>query len=278
MVNPIMPRNIQFRVETMFSRTKNRIGRIIPDELGVYSGIPLMVLGEVTQQGTFYDPASMIQQMVDPNTHFNMVFQQQKKKGEYGHPTFYGLNNTEQLTRLRTVDESRVSHLFTEIYTDKPVGNTVVVRANLKPTGPFGSVFKEELDDPVVNTAFSLRAYVDTEVRGNVRFRRVRQLVTWDTVGASGYATTDKANAIGLEDFSGNNYNEYEINVMDNGNLVIDQIALETFTDTDLNEIFGTREISKIVQSRTLVKADRDMLERFPNMYKNALFNDFFKE
>lgn len=276
----VMPRNISFRVETLFTGNKNRVGRIPPDENGIYNGLPMMVMGEVTQQKTFYEPQSMVNQITNPDTSFNKKLKQGKLYGELGHPNFHGLTDSEKMQRLMTVEEKTTSHLITGVFTDSPnsEGN-VVVRANLKPSGPYGAVFKESLDDPVVNTAFSLRAYVDTRQRPDgVKFRNVRQLVTWDTVGASGYATTDKAHALGLESFSGDQYNEYEIMVMDNGNLLIDQIALESFTDTDLNEIFGSRQISKIIQTRTMIETDISMDQRFPSVYRESIFQDFFRE
>lgn len=280
MITPRMPQNIQFRVETLFSNNGGRVGRIKPDENGIYKGLPMMVLGEVTQQNTYYDPASMVDQITNPQSRFNMIYRSGKLYGEFGHPTFYGMSDNDKLNRLVTVDEKNTSHLFTGIYTDQPgPNNTVVVRADLKPTGPKGAVFKESLDDPVVNTAFSLRAYVSTDMKPNgLKYRVVRQLTTWDTVGASGYATTDKAHGIGLESFGGDDYHEYEMHVMENGSILIDQIALETFTDSDLNEIFGTTKVSKVVQSRTLIKPDQALHERFPQLYQSGIFNEYFKE
>jgi len=279
MLNSVqIPRNIAFRVETMFAG--GRVGRVRPDENGVYKGLPMMVLGEVTQQKTFYEPESITDQMTNPESRFNKVFRQQKLFGEYGHPTFYGLTNDEVIQRLVTVDENNVSHLFTGLYTDQPSSNgTVVVRADIKPTGPKGAYLKESLDDPLMNTAFSLRAYVSTDMKPNgLKYRRVRQLTTFDTVGASGYANTDKANAIALESFSGDNYNEYEISILENGNLMIDQIALETFENTDLNEIFGVSKVSQIIQSKTFIKPEPTLMEKWPNLYQSAIFNDHFKE
>lgn len=280
MITPTMPRNLSFRVDTMFASKGGRVGIIKPDENGVYRGMPMMVLGEVTQQKTYYDPASIVDQITNPETHFNMVLRQQKKGGEYGHPQFYGMSNEDQLQRLHTVEESNTSHLFTSLYTDTPVsGGNMVVRADIKPSGPMGPVLKESLDDPMENTAFSLRAYVSTQMRPNgIKERFVRKLITFDTVRASGYATTDKAHAIGLESFAGDNYQEHEIHVMDNGTIVIDQIALESFSNTDLNEIFGVANISQIIQTRTFVKADASLLDRFPNTYINSIFNEYFRE
>lgn len=281
MLNSVsIPRNIAFRVETLFAGNGNRVGRIKPNEEGVYAGIPMMVLGEVTQQKTFYDPETIMDQMTNPESRFNKVFKQQKLFGEYGHPTFYGLNNDEVIQRLVTVDENNVSHLFTGLYTDAPSANgTVVVRADIKPTGPKGAFLKESLDDPLMNTAFSLRAYVSTDMRPNgLKYRKVRQLTTFDTVGASGYANTDKANALALESFSGGEYNEYEISIMEDGNLMIDQIALERFENTDLNEIFGTSVVSKIIQSKTFINPEPSLIQQFPNLYPKTVFNEFFKE
>ena len=280
MITPSIPRNIQFRVETMFVGNNNRVGRIRPDENGIYKGLPMMVLGQVTQQQTYYDPQSIVDQITNPKSRFNMIYKQQKAYGEYGHPTFYGMSDNDKLQRLVTVEESKVSHVFTGLYTDPATADgTVVLRGDVKPTGPMGNVFKESLDDPVVNTAFSLRAYVNTDMRPDgLKLRTVRQLTTWDTVGPSGYATTDKAHSIGLESFSGDNFHDVEIHVMSDGNLLIDQIALESFSDTDLNEIFGTKKVSQIIQSRTYVQADPSVHERFPSLYRSSVFNDYFKE
>jgi len=254
MISPTIPRNLSFRVETLFSN--NRVGRVRPNDQGIYCGLPMMVLGLETQQKTYYDPESVVEQITNPESRFNKVFKQQKLFGEYGHPTFYGLNNDEVIQRLVTVDENRTSHLFTGIYTDRPSPDgTTVVRADIKPSGPMGSFLKESLDDPVMNTAFSLRAYVSTDMKPNgLKYRRVRQLTTFDTVGASGYANTDKANAIALESFAGDEYNEYEFSILEDGNLMIDQVALERYENTDLNEIFGTSIVSKIIQSKIHLK------------------------
>lgn len=280
MITPAIPRNISFRCETMFAGKQNTVGRLKPDENGIYKGLPMMVLGQVTQQNTYYDPQSIMDQITNPNSRFNMIYTQGKAYGEYGHPTFYGMSDKDMLNRLVAIDEKNVSHVFTGLYTDRPASDgTVVLRADLKPTGPMGAVFKESLDDPVVNTAFSLRAYVNTDMRPNgLKLRTVRSLTTWDTVGPSGYATTDKANAIGLESFAGDTFHDVEINVLENGNLVIDQIALESYTNTELNEIFGTSVVQKIIQSRTLVESDPELSARFPNLYRRGIFHDYFKE
>lgn len=275
-----VPPNLQFRVETMFAGSGGRVGRIIPDENGIYKGLPLMVIGEVTQQKTYYDPMSVMDQITNPQTKLNKVLKQGKLFGEFGHPSFQGLNQDDAIQRLVTVDEKSTSHLFTSLYTDAPSSDgTVVLRGDLKPSGPYGPAFKESLDDPVVNTAFSLRAYVSTDMRPDgVKYRKVRQLCTWDTVGASGYMSTDKAHALGLESFSGDHYDQHEIQIMSDGNLMIDQIALETFIDTELNEILGVSNISQIIQSRTFVKTDRSLQERFPRLYNDSIFNDYFRE
>lgn len=280
MINPNIPRNIQFRIETMYAKNKNHVGRIKPDENGIYKGLPMMTLGQETQQRTYYEPASVMDQIVNPESRFNKILTQGKAYGEYGHPQFFGMSDSEKIQRLTTVIEANHSHVFTSFYTDKPSADgTVVLRADLKPTGPNGAVFKEGLDDPVINTAFSLRAFVDTQVKPNgQRYRTVRSLTTFDTVGPSGYANTDKAHALGLESFAGESFLDYDIQVMDNGNLLIEQVALETFSNTDLNEIFGVSNISKVIQSYTLVKPDRSLAERFPTLYRDGIFNEFFKE
>jgi hypothetical protein len=282
-INPSIPRNLSFRAESTFVGKNNRVGRLRCDANGVYSGLPMMTLGETTQQNTYYDPQSVMDQITSPTSRFNIVLKQGKLLGEYGHPSFIGqgfANDSEKIQRLTTVDEKTTSHLFTSFYTDSPSRDgTVVLRADLKPTGPYGAVFKESLEDPVVNTAFSLRAYVDTKVESNGRkYRNVRSLVTFDTVGASGFFGSDKAHALGLESFAGDQFLDCEMTVMENGNLKIDQIALESISNSELNEIFGTSDIHRIIQSTTIVTPDPSLSQRFPNLYRKSIFNDFFKE
>ena len=280
MTSYALPKNVSFRVETLYSGNR-RLGRIKPDEYGVYCGLPMMVLGEASQNNTYYDAESLYKQITDSSTRFNKVLTSGKLFGEYGHPVFSSSqSDADKIQRLTTVEEKNTSHLFTALYTDAPSREgTIVVRGDVKPTGPFGQIFKDSLDDPVVNTAFSLRAYVDTKMGSDgLKYRTIRSLTTFDTVGASGFANTDKAHAIGLESFAGDQFLDYEITVMQDGNLMIDQIALESFVNTDLNEIFGTNDVSKIIQSRTFVQVDQSLAERYPNLYRDSVFHEFFKE
>jgi hypothetical protein len=276
-----IPRNISFRVETLFAKNNNRVGRVIPDENGIYKGLPMMVLGQVTQQKTYYDPQSMIDQITNPNTRFNMVLRQGKLAGEYGHPSFIGMmSESDQLQRLVTVDEKSTSHIFTSLYTDPltPEGN-IVVRGDIKPTGPMGSVLKDSLDDPVINTAFSLRAYVDTKMNPDgVKYRTVRSLVTFDCVTSSGFFGTDKSHALALEHLAGGEYLDHEIQVMEDGNILISQIALESIMNEEMNDILQSSNIQRVIQSQTMITPDQSLHERFPNLYRKSVFHEFFKE
>jgi hypothetical protein len=276
-----MPRNLSFRVETHYAAKGGRVGIIKPDENGVYKGLAMMNLGEKTQQGTYYDPASVVEQITDPTTKFNIVLRQHKLYGEWGHPKFYGLTKDEALTRLRTVDEDRHSHLFLGVASDAPDSNGyVMIRGDIKPMGPNAHYVRETLDDPVANTAFSLRGFVDNRIMpdGTI-YRTMRQLTTWDCVGASGYFGTDKAHSIGLESYGDqDSYLEYDLDIMSDGVIRIDQVALESLTDTDSNEIFGVRSIKKLTRQITLIKGDMSVMSERPDLYASSIFNDYFRE
>ena len=88
MMTPSIPRNLSFRVETLFANKNNRVGRVKKTEDGIYKGLPMMVLGETTQQQTYYDPQSVFEQITSPTSRFNMVYTSGKLYGEYGHPDF----------------------------------------------------------------------------------------------------------------------------------------------------------------------------------------------
>lgn len=274
MTNYRIPPNLSFRVETMFAGKNNRIGVIKPDENGIYKGLPLMDIGVPTQQKTYYDPQSIKDQFTDPNSLFNLKHRNQKAYGELGHPDFISLTKEQSIQRLMEVKEARTSHLFTSVYTDKPRSDgTVILRGDVKPAGELGPRLKEGLDDPVINTSFSLRAYVTTQMQPDgIKYRTVRSLVTFDAVNTSGYVNTDKAHGLGLENL------EYDIEILKDGTLMIDQIALESLSDTVMADIFGTSDVFKVITTRTFVRPDAELMQRSPERHMRSLFHDFFKE
>lgn len=230
--------NIQFRIETLVAKDRRNTGRVKPDAQGYYAGIPVAVLGTVSQNNTYYDVDSFQKQIQSPDTYINKVLTQGKLYGEYGHPMIAQLPPDQQLARLAVIDEKAISHHISEIYTGETLASGGrLVLAKLKPTGPYKESLKDNLEDPCMNTSFSLRAITSAEQRGNVSYRVMKKLVTFDAVAAGGYMEASKSYAPAMESF--------DVTIAPTGIVTMTQVAMETYTDTELNELFGIHAVTK---------------------------------
>lgn len=273
MISPALPRNVSFTIETMFANNGGRVGKIVPDANGFYRGLPMLVLGVPTENKTLYDVASITSKMNDPNSKFYKTLRNNQLFGEWGHPNFLDYDEDKQLARLMLIREERHSHMIDRLSTGRTLENGgVIVAGDILPVLPYGPALKESLDHPCINTGFSLRAWINTEIRGGIKHRTVNKMVTIDAVGAGGYPDASKKNALGLED-----YNEYSVEVMRNGQIICDEIAIESLEETELNDIFGMSSITRLVQTRTLIDADPVMSQSFPSQYGRTVFHDYFK-
>ena len=281
MFTPPMPQNVQFCMETMFAPKGNRVGIIKPDEGGFYNDLPMMVLGAVTENDSYYDVESMVDHLTNPKYSFRKKLYNQQLYGEWGHPDFLQYAEKDRLPRLLQVNEKYHSHLFREIKTaNRLESGGILVVADLKPTGPYGQYLKESLDDPYMNTGFSLRSWINNTMKNGVKYRTVNSLVTVDTVGAGGYPDASKKNALGLESMAVDGLDQYHdvtIDVLRDGNLMCEEIALESLSGTELNEIFGVTTIKRLTQRKTLIKTDRRLASQFPSSYPTAVFNEHFR-
>lgn len=249
--------NLQFRVETLVVRDGAKEGRIRPNDKGYYENVPIAVLNEVTRNNTFYDIPSMMEQIESPKSKFNERLVKKQLYGEWGHPKLYGMRPEEQLARMVDIDESRWSHHIYGVYAGRKLESTggTLLCATLKPTGPFKTSLEDNLNDPCMNTAFSLRAITSNQQRGNVSYRVVRKLVTFDAVGAGGYEQAAKFYSASVECMGGEDFNAYDLAITDemNPKAVFTQYSVENFTDTELNDLFSTNSVAKVKKIQTVM-------------------------
>ncbi len=237
--------NIQFRVETFMVKDRRNGKTVRADQEGYYT-LPVAVLGTVSQNNTYYDVESFAKQMTSPDTFINKVLTQGKLYGEFGHPRIAGLSNELSLERLAVVEEKSISHHIRDISTGASLPNGgKLVLASIKPTGPYKQALQDSIDDPCINTAFSLRAITSAEPRGQVSYRVMKKLVTFDAVAAGGYSEAAKSYAPGLESF--------DVSIDSTGRVTLSQVSMENFTDTELNELFGINSIGKVNQVNTIL-------------------------
>lgn len=171
---------------------------IKPDDKGVYKNFPIMVLGKVSRNNKEYEINSMVEALTSPSSIFFKKLKMGQLQGEYGHPLVL---TEKDLPRIAVVDPTKVSHVIHNVRCGEPneKGHRIVY-ADIEPFGPYGKYLKESLDNPRINTAFSLRSLVaKIGMQGNIIKQRVTALITVDAVDAPGYAEASKVRVPSME-------------------------------------------------------------------------------
>ncbi len=228
--------NISFVVDTLVIKGNKRLGTIRPDENGYYT-VPVAVLGIATENQTYYDVDEFVAQMVSPQSFVNRLLTDGKLFGEYGHPMIKLMPEEKQIDRLMMIDEKCVSHQIGKLSTGETLANGgKVINGAIKPTGPYGESLKNSLDDPCLNTSFSLRSIAHSRQEGALTKRKIRHLVTFDFVNAGGYQEASKRYSPGVESL---------VNIdLIGPNLRVTEVACEHLTNSEINEVFGSRLIT----------------------------------
>lgn len=239
------PENIQFVVETAEVIDGHKLKAIVPDDDGYFCNFPIAVLGVVSRNSTYYDVPSIQQQMTSPTSQINMCLTQGNLFGEWGHP--YLDPKKPDLQRLLTVLEEKQSHQFRRIMTGPRLDNGgIVLLADVKPTGPYKEQLLEQMLDPNINNSFSLRSICSERVdrAKGIIFRTVKRLVTFDAVGAGGYAEASKRYVAGGENLDVPLDNEsIELKYEDFVDPNTGEYATESIKDKDILDLFGAKEM-----------------------------------
>jgi hypothetical protein len=260
---------ISFSVDVLTVRNGRKLGRVRPDQDGYYE-MPIAVLGTVTDNRTYYEVEDFVGQLTSPESYINRVLTDGKLYGEYGHPMIMLLPESQQLPRLMIVDEKTVSHHIRKIRTgEKLESGGRILYGQIKPHGPYGAQLQDSLNDPCLNTSFSLRSIAASRQEGNVTRRKMKMLVTFDCVLAGGYNEASKRYAPSVE------------TAAPPIDITLDRLpkpsvmaAMETLTDTELNEIFGAKVVT-IGTTRTTYSAKdgtlRDESGQLRSIYTSLL-------
>lgn len=266
---------LQLRVETLIVRDGFRLGRLRPDENGYYHHIPMAVFGIQTRNNTYYDVPAFVQQIQDPSSMFNQRLVGKQLYGEWGHPAIAGMEDMAALNRLAEIREDRYSHFIKDVNIGKTLeSGGKILEATIKPTGPFKQSLLDSLEDPFMNTAFSLRAITRAEQRGMLSYRTMRKLITFDAVGAGGSFEASKG-------FSGatENFDHFDISLLNANTAVFSQCALESFSDSELNEFFHAPVIQRKRQIITLAtNKTPSRFSRFTEKNLHTLYHETIRE
>jgi hypothetical protein len=242
-----MPTVAQFTIETMMIDSSGRkLGKGLPDKDGYYNDIPVAVLGHATRNMTSYDTPAFVDQL--KNGTIALRVKEGVLSGEYGHP-FVDLSSPLGLQRLMHIEPQKVANHIRSLSV-KHIDdlNIDVVMQSTKPAGPYGKYFQEAMEDPTRNLAFSLRGISKATIDRStgVTHKKLINLVTFDSgVVGSGFAHTTKQfmSAASKEDLSFSSVEVLATPINDSHVSMIQEVALESFTDSELNELFKSTKV-----------------------------------
>ncbi len=249
---------VYFTVTTTSIDDNRKLGRAVRDKDGYFTHIPVAVLGTVTRNMTNYDTESFLNQLRGPST-FNTRLSEGNLISEWNHP-FVDLNSSSGMTRLLHLDTTRESNHIRSVSVKRIDDlNLDVVTMDAKGTGPYGKYFDDAMEDPTRNLAFSLRGISKSAYNRStgVTEKQLVNLVTFDSgVISGGFKEASKRYMASLENLSaservaavesGFQFESCEVinkPISPEDLVVIRNIAVESFTDSELNEIMKASRV-----------------------------------
>lgn len=185
----------------------NKAGVLKPDADGRYD----MVLGALEYPNSVGDIYTLksAQEFFKEGSSLLRRIASGQLRAEYGHPKrLPGMSERDFLERILTIEETMVCCHISDVYIDMgsvkdPVTGKAIItfRGKVKPSGPYGQVLKEMLDDPKQNVAFSIRSLTFNRQVGFRQHKDFTQIVTWDYVNEPGLAPANKYSVPTLEQY-----------------------------------------------------------------------------
>lgn len=178
-------------------------GILTPDADGYYT-VVLGAYGAYNNVGMYYDLPSA-QNFFKQGSPLLRWVEKGILRGEYKHPMpTNGMSDEEYIQRIRQIDADRVSHHIRKVYLkpgkDEQGRAIMEVVGEVRPSGPYGNVLKDALDNKHENVYFSVRSLTVDDVMRGIKY--TRELITWDYVNEGGIAGAHKYNSPALEHFT----------------------------------------------------------------------------
>jgi len=261
-----------FVIETFKSFRGRSLRSIKPDSDGYYNGVPIAVIGIPSDNRAFYEPESFVRSLnQDP---FHRKLTMGGLNGEVQHPDLpVGKLGPNDLKRLFKIDQTLVSTYFRKIYlAEKLETGGRIVRADMKPHGPYGQYTEEKLNDPNMGYAASLRAACSEryDPKSDLLIRTIGQMVTFDNADSGGYIEASKYYIGGTESIE-INMNDYYVRDKESGRLIA---ACEEVKDLEILKIFGVKEMIWETKSYGIQINDNTYVDetgRNTSIYHNVL-------
>lgn len=234
-----------FTIETFVVDDNRSLGKGVRDKDGFFQNIPVAVLNQTTRNATAYDTENFISQIKGPSA-FSMRLQEGVLAGEHGHP-FVDLSTELGMQRLLHIEPKNQSSHIRSVSVKKveDLGLDMIFM-DAKGAGPYGQYFDEAMEDPSRNLAFSLRGISKArqDRKTGVVHKKLINLVTFDSnVVGSGFKYSTKRYMEAKEDLSFGSYEEVNVPISDQNIKMVHSVAMETFTDTELSDLFKSNKV-----------------------------------
>lgn len=178
-------------------------GVLTPDADGYYE-LVLGAYGAYNSAGMYYDLASA-ESFFKPGSVLHRQINKGVLRGEYKHPEQGDMSDEQYVQRICKIDSDRVCCHIRDIrlvpgQRDEKGRPIVLVVGKVRPSGPFGDVLKDALDNPHENVYFSVRSLTMDDLLRGIKY--TRNIITWDFVNEGGIYSANKFNSPSLESFS----------------------------------------------------------------------------
>ena len=190
------------------STSKTTTGTVEKDEQGYYL-VNLGGFNVFNQSGAFYLVTDVNKLLFGENRGKPNPFLHRLRSGyligEANHPPRQpGMSNMEFYSRMVRLDVANTAFHIRDIVVeveDRPpllqgAGSPIKIKGWIKPSGKYGDILRESLENPNQNTAFSIRVISQDTVQNGIPIRRPIQVVTWDWVDTPGIANCNKFSTI----------------------------------------------------------------------------------
>lgn len=177
-------------------------GILTPDLEGYYT-VVLGGLDIYNSAGEFYTSVKA-RELFEASSSFMRRVNNGALYAELGHPKMTpGMSYRDFLNRLMQIYDDKVCGHIKEVWLKEhhENKNIIAIMGKVKPHGPYSATLKDSLDNPNINTAFSIRAITEDVVIRGVNTRTLTNIFTWDMVIEPGIAIATKYSNPGLEQY-----------------------------------------------------------------------------
>jgi len=243
---------VYFSVTTLMFDDNRTLGRGVKDKDGYYTDVPVAVLDVKSRNKTLYKSEPFMKQLSSPDSSFRKRLEEGVLAGELSHP-FVNEKTEAGLKRLMTIDLQKQSHHIRTIKAKhlNDLGIDIVMM-DAKGAGPYRDCYEDAMSDPTRNVAFSLRGLsrgvVDRAT--GVITKSLIALATFDMVPGGGFREASKRYMASKEDLSYSSEDVIDFGVTTDDILMVRNVSLESFSDTELNELL---KASKVVIGTTTI-------------------------